>query len=426
MLKFLRLLTCCLFWNTLPAQKPAERLQHLIEKAAFTKASRFLQDSSAVLSAQEKNFYQAIVSNAFNDPATSNQLLGKVATGKDGILVNDKLQKLYYATQYDNYIKLFHYEKAYSTGTYLLNRFKAMYTPEAWKEEQQALKIWELLRHSPAQQVTRQGDTRLELTKDMAGLMNIPVNVDDSTYTFIFDTGAGMCTITSSYASKLHFNILPGSEVSIKSGITGIPTRVKLAIAPRLRLGNITVTNSVFLVFPDSALSFAEGRYKINAIIGFPIVKELGEMVFEQNSLSIAEKEAYAPEHKNLAVDELTPVLFLNYQHQSLPFTFDTGAGTSVFSDIFYETYRQQLDSMGTSKDVQFGGAGGSKQFNGISIPELTLQNENHDITFKNVFVSKEPFTITDKYYGNLGQDLIRQFKKMILNFSKSYLLFEN
>ncbi len=409
------------------AQTEGQQLQQMIDKAAFTRAAVFLKDSARRLSARERDFYQAIVYNAFNDPDASNKLLHKIPVAGSKVLATEKLQKLYYATLYDNYIKLFDYPKAYTTGSFLLSRFKAQYVPEDLEEEKQALKIWQVLQKAPAQQVLRQGNTRLPITKDMAGLMNIPATVNDSTYAFIFDTGAGMCTITSSYADKLHFQLLPGSEVFIKSGITGIPTQVKLAIAPQIQLGHITIRNSVFLVFPDSALSFAGGAYKINAIIGFPVAKELGEMVFERDSLAIPETAQHEPAGKNLVVDELKPVLFLNYRHQSLPFTFDTGAGVSVFSNVFYQAFQPQLDSTGIVKDVAFGGAGGSKQFNGITVPELTLQNENNAVVFRNVFVSKERLTnTTDKYYGNLGQDLIRQFRKMILNFSKSYLLFEN
>ncbi len=34
----------------------------------------------------------------------------------------------------------------------------------------------------------------------------------------------------------------------------------------------------MFIVFPDSVLSFAGGAYKINGIIGFPVIEQLQEV----------------------------------------------------------------------------------------------------------------------------------------------------
>lgn len=424
-------LTYCLlllagYQTSLFGQTDSRTLAALIQQGAFTRARSLLKGSDLDLSASEKQFYEALVLNSFNDAAQSNQLLLQIKHPEQ-VLATDTLQKLYYAALYDNYIKLFQYKKAYAAGTQLLQRFRKFYTTGGNEDEEQALLIYKALQNTAPQTLQKHKDTRLPLTRDIAGLMNIPVNVGDSVYSFIFDSGAGMCTITDSYARKLGLTPVPSAPVSVKSGL-GIASKVQLALAPELRLGNITVRNSVFLVFPDSALSFAGGAYKINGIIGFPVAKEMDELVFENDSLFVPQQPLYQTPatQQNLAVDELTPILFLSYNQQELPFTFDTGAGSSLFSDLFYKADSVHLNTVGTAKSLAMGGAGGDKTFSGVNIPSLQLQNQSHTIVLSNAFVSKEPVSVSeDKYYGNLGQDVIKQFKKMVINFTRGYLLFE-
>ncbi|MDT9096702.1 hypothetical protein RSW32_25600, partial [Escherichia coli] len=84
--------------------------------------------------------------------------------------------------------------------------------------------------------------------------------------------------------------------------------------------------NEPFLVFRDEALSFANGAYKINGIIGFPVAKELGRITITRKSLLIdahREDNSFA---KNFFVEQLRPIVLLGYKGKLLPFNFDTGA----------------------------------------------------------------------------------------------------
>jgi hypothetical protein len=72
------------------------------------------------------------------------------------------------------------------------------------------------------------------------------------------------------------------------------------------------------------------------------------------------------------------------------------------------------------------GGAGGSRQFSILEIPEVVLKHYDKDITLKKASVSKEKIDTNESYYyGSLGQDIIKQFDKMTIDFRHSYILFE-
>ncbi len=98
----------------------------------------------------------------------------------------------------------------------------------------------------------------------MAGLINVPVEFKDSTFDFVFDTGANLSVITESYAIKAGLDVR--NVVFKVRAITGIDVNAKLGVAKLLKMGDVEVENVVFIVFPDSVLSFAGGAYRIRGL----------------------------------------------------------------------------------------------------------------------------------------------------------------
>jgi predicted aspartyl protease len=379
-------------------------------------------------SKQKKPVYKlftAALQNAWMQADSSQKTLQQINDQQLKALP-DSLRFLFHSIELDNHIKLFEYKKAAKTGALLLDQFSSFYTAEELTGFREANSIWEAMSQQVPQQISHQGNTALSVKRDIAGLMNIAVANTDTAFNFVFDTGAGISTIMETYAGKLNLQMISGVTVPIRSGITGIPTQARLGIAKRLRVGNMEITNTLFLVFPDSALSFAGGAYTIKGIVGFPVIKEMGELTFRNDSLYVSPGSITVNHERNMAVDNLKPYLFLEYKGKRLPFTFDTGAQESLFSDVFYRYDRANIDSIGKSSTKKMGGTNGSKLFNGFLVPELSFSIQQHTVTLKDVFVSKEKINTTgDDYYGNIGKDLIRNFRSMTLNFKKGYVNFE-
>jgi hypothetical protein len=102
--------------------------------------------------------------------------------------------------QYDNCVKLFDYRQADQGATVLLTRYRTYLTTTQVEDETEAQKIWHALRAVPAQKLHVKGTALIPLTRDKAQLWNVPVSTTDSTYRFVFDTGAGISVIAESYA----------------------------------------------------------------------------------------------------------------------------------------------------------------------------------------------------------------------------------
>lgn len=116
----------------------------------------------------------------------------------------------------------------------------------------------------------------------------------------------------------------------------------------------------------------------------------------------------------------------MTYEGEELPFTFDTGAKTSIFSDNFYKKYETALRKEGQDGFRTMGGAGGQKKMKILQVPTLTFQIGDTTAIFNKAEVSQEVIsTNEDVYFGNIGQDLIKQFTKMTIHFAGSYIMFE-
>jgi hypothetical protein len=403
------------------AQAQRSLLNRYVLNKEFHKLKEALPHQA--LTDNDRKVYTAVLENAFGQPAASNQLLNGFKRSIK--IAGDTLSYFYYRTLYDNYVQLFDYSNAQSSGTTLLKYFEDFFNEEDFKAEMDALVLWKAFVNTPAQTISQPDSVSIALKKDIAGLWNIPVSSNDSTYNFIFDSGAGLSTISETYAAKLGLKMMEGYTIPVPSGITGIPTQSKLGVAAELRVKDIVVHNCIFLVFPDSALSFGNGAYVINGIIGFPVIREMGGLHFTGNDLLVT-KHVTAQDMRNLIMDQLKPVVYLKYGNDVLPFTFDFGASHTIFSDVFYKRYKTKLDKEGVAGKDKFTGTSGAKTFDVVKLPTLKMQCADKTITLKDAPVSKEPLSTTGEiYYGNVGQDVIRQFKTMHISFKDCYLYFE-
>lgn len=369
-------------------------------------------------------FYSAVYANACNRPVASNQLLKDYMKRKKkpaGFIAFD-----YYSLLHDNYVRSFEYKEAARSGRYLLKHYNKHYTAADRKGQEYATLIWKALTNEPAQRIAQPASDSILFTRDMAGLINIPVTSGDQTGQFIFDTGAGLSSVSESYARQLGFRILPDTGIYV-SGFTGIYNPVRIAIAPQLRFGSITVYNEPFLVFKDEALSFANGAYKINGIIGFPVAKELGRITITRKSLLIDAHREDNSFTKNFFVEQLRPIVLLSYKNKLLPFNFDTGAGSSDFLRPFYLLDSTALKTSGKYVNKQSASAGGAHTRRVLEIPNLKLQLGTQTVTIPIANVDPSGYHVSSQeLYGNIGQDLLKQYNKVILDFGNNVLRLEN
>jgi predicted aspartyl protease len=366
-------------------------------------------------------FYRAAVANKFNEPEKSVKYLQEFLK-KSG---ESKNLRGAYELLADNYTKTCEYGKAAATYKILLDKYKDKVSEAEARGYENLFGLWNALAASPRQTVTVKKDTEIKGARDKARLLNIPVEAGSQKMDFVFDTGANLSTMTVSTAKKLGLRIIE-SDVSVGSS-TDKNVKSKLAVAPELKIGDVVVKNVVFLVLEDKSLYFQSIDYQINAIIGFPVIKSLGRITLTRDDkIFVAAKNEKTKAEPNMLLEGLLPLAAGTYNGKRMLFSFDTGATASSLYRAFYEAEKETILKQSAPEKVRFGGAGGYSEVTAHKLKDLDLEIGGKTARFPKINVLTESVNTWSRYYyGNLGQDLIKQFERMTLDFNAMRLVFE-
>lgn len=402
--------------NFFSISQEAENIFKALSNKNYIRAQELYESGKQKCENWEQKLIEATLTNAFNQPEQSNRIADSLLVSgepiKDSIIVHVLLLKI------DNYIKLLEYASAAKTIDLIRIKYAPFLTEAELADLSNDFTLWNLLRNEAKQVVHIPKTVKQKMQIDKAGLKNLRVSLDKDSIDFIFDTGANISTVTQTTAKKLNMKIIPANiEVGT---ITGQTILADLAVCPRLNIGEIVVKNAVFLVLSDQALHIEQIDYSINGIIGFPIINAFREIQITQDNLFIIpEIESPKSHPSNMALDELKPMIYMNGMH----FSFDTGATESMMYLSFYLKHKQEIDSLYTEQEFEFGGAAGSKKFTGYAIP-FTFDIMDKRVRLENLMVLNEAIKANEPTFGNIGQDIIANFQSMTINFNAMFIRF--
>lgn len=385
----------------------------LIMQKDFFHAKSLYDSKLTTLSGAQQNYLAALLDNAFNKVSLSAQ---RIANLKGDF--SDSLWFQVYKVKEDNAVKTYDYKTAKATAQTMLQQYKYLLSPDGQDDLKNSLRMWTALEHTAPQRVVINGTNKLKIKKDKAGLNNLLAVVDKDSADFIFDTGANMSTISLSTAKRLHMQIIP-ADVEV-GAITGASVKAQLGVCKQFKLGKIEINNAVFLVLADSALAFPQINYKIEGILGYPVISALKEVQLTQDGyLIVPEQETAIHSTPNMAIDRLSPLIFIDGKH----YTFDTGADETFLYNKFFEANKEEIAANYKPVHIRFGGAGGKTEQEAYKIKHHFNIMEK-DVVLDSVPVLKDKIS-NEMVYGNIGQDIIRQFKTMTINFDKMFIKFD-
>ncbi len=303
---------------------------------------------------------------------------------------------------------------------------KSEYDTDELEDNDNYLKIIKSLTNLKPPSVKIEKDEYVDYYLDVAKLINLPVNFYGDSQNFIFDSGANLPVITASLASKHNMKLFE-SDINVGT-ITDIKVKSKIAICDSLKIGNVVFYNSVFLVMPDESLTFANGFYKINGIIGLPQMRLLSAFSIKRDeSKMIFHKTTDSPALNNLAYEGLTPVFMLTQNNDTLAFTFDTGAQKTILYKKYFDKFKNNITDKYSETDIEVGGAGGSKKVKGYKLDKVSFSHNSTEFDINNVNLLSEPIKERNSlFYGNLGLDMIWQFKEITVNFANMSINLKN
>jgi len=367
------------------------------------------------------DFYRAAVAVAFGRPDEAipelRRFLASPEAGTD-----PERRETAYELLGDAYVRTYRYAEAAEVYATLAGDVAT--DGEGRENAANVRGLWGALAGTPAQTVQVPGPVRVATGRDRANLLNVAVSANGETLDFVWDTGANLSTVTESTARAMGFRVLDAT-VNVGSS-TGTMTPAHVGVAPELRIGEATVRNAVFLVFPDSALAFPQIDYQIRGIVGFPVISGFGATTaLRTGELVLGDTVAAKEGEQNLCLRGLMPIVAAEHAGERMHFGMDTGAQATSLYPPFLAARRELVEAGGPATPVQTGGAGGLRQVNAFSLSPLTLAIGGREVTVPEVRVYVDRTTDdSGRLFGNIGQDVIHQFEAMTLDFRRMQLRF--
>lgn len=414
---FLFFLVCCMVFiscntrQSLRVQPVKPLLDSLYINHQYFQLRQQFHRNSSNLSEKDRLLLQAKIHSVFNDRVTSNELIDRLLDQHLAELSpTDHIDLL--ETRINNSLFLFRYEEALM-ATQVLLKSGLLKQEEKIKAHRNTETIYSALRDVPKQQI-RLEKSKLPIIKDAAGLFRIPVRLNSTEEEVVFDTGANFSVITDSLALQSGL-VVVGESFKVKA-ITGGEVDSRIAIADILLIGNTVLHNVVFLVFPEASLSFPEANFTIDAILGFPVINALKEIIMVKGEQFLITGEPSRDGPQNLALDFLTPIVEVHENGRSLPFSFDTGANTTSLYEDYFQLHKNKIRQNGIRDTLRIGGAGGIVE-TPVFYHSFSGRIGKSPINLKEVAIHEKSMRDTRGIYGNLGQDILSQFDTLVINF---------
>ncbi len=355
---------------------------------------------------EQKRFYQAAVLTAFNQPAAANKLIeGMLDSNIDTALMPFLLQM-----RMQNEQRLYDYAGALDAERTLIDFYERKGDPRL-ADAQNSAKLLGALSGVAAQKATRSGDSHIIEADDGKLGYCIPVTVGTDPC-YILDSGANYSTLTRSEAERLKLKIIPaGVQVASSNGTL---VSADVAVAPSLLLGNVQYGNVVFLVMPDSALTFP--GFTIPGILGYPVFVGLGAVTVRRGHVIDVAKAAPSRRVDDIALDGNDILTQVMVGDHSVLCRVDTGADRTVFYKSYYDQYKDEVDKAGKAHSVRSGGAGGIKTRASVRLPVMDITVAGRPVKLRNVDVFTEKSVGEDYLQCNLGQDAFKDYRSYTIN----------
>ncbi|MRT92738.1 retropepsin-like aspartic protease [Ancylomarina sp. 16SWW S1-10-2] len=388
----------------------------------FFEAKRELETSKTKLLKQDYLYFSGIINNAFNKNAESLNNFQELLEDY-GPKLSDSLKAKVLQTQLNLYLKIFEYKKGSLVGEELIKHYSKVLKPSILNDIRNTLDICRILKQIPNQIITKNEDdvVVLPIVRDKANLQRIPVRISNIEKNMIFDSGANLSLMSDSFAKKVGVTKLKGT-INVGTGTDDV--KVSLGVVKSMYLGSILFENIIFLIFPDAMLYSAEIDYSMDAIIGYPVMSQLGEFTIDNiNNQFIIPIEPELTGVSNFALNELNLLVLATHKNDSLLFHFDSGSDRTSLFNRYYLKHKSEIDNLQLkTEQINLQGAGSTKQIDSYSIPDFDIQFTSKKIHFNSIDLYLEEVS---EYDGRIGQDIISNMKKLTMNFDKMIIKVE-
>jgi predicted aspartyl protease len=280
--------------------------------------------------------------------------------------------------------------------------------------EEQSLLFARALAAAPIMRVAAPASGEAAIVRDAAQLARAEARINGRTQEVVLDTGAGFSTVTQSTAERLGLRMLDNA-ITVGS-VFAQANAARVAIGDELVFAGATFRDVVFIVLPDAALTFGDGAYRIEAILGLPVLVQLGRLEFARRGDSEMFRHSRSTLHPepNLMLDGLRPFAIVEAAGVRMQMLLDTGARRSHIARAFADAH-PTLIAGAAPRPVTVGGAGGARVHeDALNIPRLAFSIAGHSIELTDLRVFNDDGI---RQAGSIGQDLMRAGSGYVIDF---------
>jgi predicted aspartyl protease len=398
-----------------PKKRPLD-LDRLVQEKDYPELERRLR--GAHLTEIERSYFEGILADRNNRIFQAIAILEKALPGLRA--ANSHRAAVAIRTLADDYFKRGRYADASDAYSDLEKHFAREFSHAEWQGIEDNLRTYQLLRDAAPQTVSGARNFRVTVRRNPLDNIDVPIQIGDAKQWWIFDTGANTSTITSSTAKRLGLTVSKGSA-STQSGATGVEIPLWTTVIPQINFGDAVVHNAVAVVMDDKSLNVNlgdHGHYQIEGILGYPEMEALGSFTFSGNELVVNSESQPSSRSTRLYVEGLTPLVEATVGGHELLFGFDTGANSSSFTAKYLREFPREFASL-TSREHMAGGLGGLRSMRAYYLPQVELNLGSATASLKKVPVPTRDLGVDplDSVFGNLGLDLLDQFRTFTIDF---------
>jgi predicted aspartyl protease len=410
------LFLCILFASAsalVASPKHDPNLIELLSQKRYLELEGLLKRQTTGASSQTR-FTQGVFANRKNQIPESVRLLKPLLSASTAKLTSEEEQDAF-RTLADDYAKEFRYADAANTLSALLNRLGRSLSESDRQDIEGDLSTLDLLRHAPPEKVSFAGPLDVATTRNRIGLVEIPVSVNGRTEPWPLDTGANISLLIRSRAEALGLTLSTETTPVVVFSGTTVPCHVSLI--PRLTIGRATIRDVAVLVMEDKDYYIAQIHFQIEALLGYPVLSALGRITFYSDGRFGADgpNGLKVNTGSQMFMEQLTPVVAADDGVATRLFTLDTGAANTYLTAKYLSDHHAEF-AVAKKSTVEM--AGHPHPLPAYYAEHVTLTLGGVVVHLEHVPVLAVPTgSGEDYFYGNLGQDVFRQFRSYTLDF---------
>ena len=385
----------------------------LLQERRYLELDKALSSKSN-LAGSDRAFFEGVMANRRNRVAESIKMLEPLVSSLS--VTNKDRAVIAMSTLADDYEKTFRYSDAADTYGELVKRFGSSMDDQERQRVSREAARWSLLRGAPPQSAEVKVPFTVPITRNRVGLLEVSAEFGRFHESLILDTGANLSAISFSLAQRLGLKL--SSSVATSRGIAGRKMAVHTAVIPELRLGDAKLRNVAVIVVGDKDLIVPELHYRIPGSIGFPVLSALGRITFfADGRLGVGEAAGSSGGGENLFLQRLTPIVAAEVGGMERLFTIDTGAAGSFFTVQYYLEHKRDFTSQRIG-NFDLAGAGGVRRYPAYFAGKLNIKIGGACVVVTELpVITQTRGSSVDKFYGNVGQSILRQFKSYTFDF---------